>query len=194
LPRAELQPADLATFLEDQREHIDAIRGARAATGEESLIRRVDVRFELPDQPMPALLDVEMMHRLVTNLVTNAAQALRDRTGDDTGDDGVLGTVEVTARLVGSEYVLTFDDDGPGVPPDLRASIFDPYVTTKHDGTGLGLAIVKKVVVDHGGRIEVTDSPMGGARFAIRLPVADSASARAAAERVRSERPAADDG
>jgi two-component system nitrogen regulation sensor histidine kinase NtrY len=52
----------------------------------------------------------------------------------------------------------------------MRESIFDPYVTTKSDGTGLGLAIGKKIVVEHGGAIDAGPSPLGGARFRIRIP------------------------
>ena len=52
----------------------------------------------------------------------------------------------------------------------MRQTIFTPYMTTKREGTGLGLTIVKKVVIDHGGTIEVDRSPLGGARFRLRLP------------------------
>ena len=52
----------------------------------------------------------------------------------------------------------------------MRDSVFDPYVTTKAEGTGLGLAIVKKIVVEHGGTIDVGSGPLGGARFRIRIP------------------------
>jgi signal transduction histidine kinase len=67
------------------------------------------------------------------------------------------------------------------VPVDARARIFDPYFTTKADGTGLGLAIVKKIVVEHGGTIEVGASArLGGAAFVLRLPSAREVSAEAA--------------
>ena len=59
---------------------------------------------------------------------------------------------------------------GPAYPRPLRDSVFDPYFTTKADGTGLGLAIVKKIVVEHGGTIDAGASPLGGARFRIRIP------------------------
>jgi two-component system nitrogen regulation sensor histidine kinase NtrY len=63
------------------------------------------------------------------------------------------------------------EDDGPGVSAEARERIFDPYFTTKVDGTGLGLAIVKKVVVEHGGTIEVQRSErLGGASFVLHLP------------------------
>jgi len=66
---------------------------------------------------------------------------------------------------------IMVDDNGPGVAPAERERIFDPYFTTKTDGTGLGLAIVKKIVVEHGGTIDVSESTLGGASFVIRLPL-----------------------
>ena len=51
-----------------------------------------------------------------------------------------------------------------------RERVFEPYETSRKSGTGLGLAIVKKIVLDHGGEIWIEDSPLGGARFCLRLP------------------------
>jgi PAS domain S-box-containing protein len=72
---------------------------------------------------------------------------------------------------------LTLDDSGPGVPPDMRSRIFDPFFTTKPTGvgTGIGLSVCHGVVESHGGGINVTDSPAGGARFVIQLPPAGAA-------------------
>ena len=77
----------------------------------------------------------------------------------------------VRACRQGSQAVLQVDDNGPGVPAEDRDHIFDPYYTTKTDGTGLGLAIVKKSVLEHGGTVSCEVSPLGGARFTIRLPL-----------------------
>jgi signal transduction histidine kinase len=79
-------------------------------------------------------------------------------------------------------FVINVDDDGPGVPEKMRDSIFDPYVTTKPDGTGLGLAIGKKIVVEHGGTIDAGPSPLGGARFRIRIPRIATPAGRAVRE------------
>ena len=72
---------------------------------------------------------------------------------------------------------LTVDDNGPGVPDELRERIFDPYFTSKEHGTGLGLAIVRKIVLDHGGDVHVDEqaSPLGGARFVVTLPIEEGA-------------------
>ena len=76
----------------------------------------------------------------------------------------------------GRAVSLVIEDSGPGVPTEVRDRIFTPYFTTKHEsgGSGLGLAIVHRIVTDHGGRIAVASSSLGGARFLIELPVAGS--------------------
>ncbi|MDI1483967.1 ATP-binding protein [Polyangium sp. y55x31] len=183
LPRAELSPVDLGAFMREQRDHFSARTEGRASSDELALLSRVDLRFDVPEDAMPVVLDREMLHRVLTNVVQNAAQALRDARKRAGKSEGTWGRVVVSLRTVGGSYVVDVDDDGPGISAEVRDVLFDPYVTTKRDGTGLGLTIVKKIVVDHGGTIEATASPLGGARFRIRLPRADSAEARAAVER-----------
>ncbi|HMD36014.1 MAG TPA: ATP-binding protein [Vicinamibacterales bacterium] len=63
------------------------------------------------------------------------------------------------------------NDNGPGIPPDMRERIFRPFVTSKRSGTGLGLALVQKIVVFHNGRIVAGASPQGGASFQVTLPI-----------------------
>ncbi|WP_437673443.1 sensor histidine kinase [Sorangium sp. So ce131] len=190
LPQAELEPSDLAEFLREQGEHFAAFEEAgREHATDEALLGRVDLAFDVPDAPMPAALDREMLRRALGNIVRNAAQALRDARQGARGAaqpaSAVWGRVRVSARIEGQSYVIAVDDDGPGIDPAVRDTVFDPYVTTRYDGTGLGLSIVKKIVVDHGGTIDVLDSPLGGARFVIRLPRAGTPAARAA---LRAER------
>ncbi|MGK4001832.1 ATP-binding protein [Sorangium sp. So ce1036] len=188
LPQAELEPVDLAEFLREQGEHIAAVEEAgRELAADEALLGRVDLAFDVPDAPMPAALDREMLRRALGNIVRNAAQALRDarRAAPDGGaaerpGAAPWGKIRVSARVDGQGYLIAVDDDGPGIDPAVRDSVFDPYVTTRYDGTGLGLSIVKKIVVDHGGTIDVLESPLGGARFVIRLPRAGTPAARAA--------------
>jgi nitrogen fixation/metabolism regulation signal transduction histidine kinase len=174
LPRAELAPADLGEFLREQAEHLAP---AEVEADDRALFAGVDLSFDIPDGPMPAVLDHEMMHRVLTNVIRNAAQAIRD------AKKGERGKVVVTARRERERYLLTIDDDGPGIPKEIEQALFDPYVTTKRDGTGLGLTIVQKIIMDHGGSIESGKSPLGGARFSIVLPEEGSDEARAAMEK-----------
>ena len=179
LPQAELHDETLREFLRDcsdQLAHLDD------APGDDSLSHpNVDVRLEVPDEELPAEIDRQMLRRVLINLVRNAVQAIRDaRTSLPPG--AVLGHVRVSARREGDGTAIVVEDDGPGVPAEARARIFDPYFTTKKDGTGLGLAIVKKIVVEHGGRIEVERSEsLGGARFVVHLPGPRSAGDRGGA-------------
>src|SRR6185503_3475538 len=124
--------------------------------------RKVHVSFDVPREPMPAHLDRQMLRQVVSNILRNAFQAVLAHRRE--------GHVEVGVLIEEKAFVISVDDDGPGVPESMRDSIFDPYVTTKSDGTGLGLAIGKKIVVEHGGTIDASPSPLGGARFRIRIP------------------------
>ena len=76
--------------------------------------------------------------------------------------------------------LITVDDNGPGVPEDMTEQIFEADVTSKPTGTGLGLALVKGVVEAHNGYIRCVPSPLGGARFEIRIPLESEASSEQA--------------
>jgi signal transduction histidine kinase len=69
------------------------------------------------------------------------------------------------------KFVLSVSDNGPGVAPEMRGRLFEPYATTKAEGTGLGLSIVERIVVEHGGEIAFDDAPGGGALFVVKLPL-----------------------
>ncbi len=105
------------------------------------------------------------LERALVNLLENA-----DRHGG-----GVMG-VGVDRR--GAQVVITVDDYGPGVAPEDRQRIFERFVTVRRgrrtvSGTGIGLALVAETVAAHGGTVECTDRPGGGARFLVRLPACD---------------------
>jgi two-component system, NtrC family, sensor histidine kinase HupT/HoxJ len=91
---------------------------------------------------------------------------------------GGRGVLHMEARVeVAPPPLLTLvlADEGPGVPPEIRERVFDPFVTRgKKRGTGLGLAVARRFVEDHGGRIELLEEGPG-ARFRIRLPLQDPA-------------------
>jgi two-component system, NtrC family, nitrogen regulation sensor histidine kinase NtrY len=169
LPQARLEAGDLARLL---REHETL---AELGASREAPHPNVEVRFQVPEHEAPAYLDRQMMGRVLTNLVRNAVEALE-------GAGRAGGIVRVALARAGDTWAIDIEDDGPGIPVELRERIFDPYVTTRADGTGLGLAIVKKVVVEHGGSIGATDSELGGARIRVGIPVAGSAASAAALE------------
>ena len=75
------------------------------------------------------------------------------------------------AQTQGRSVLVTVDDDGPGIPADKRESVFRPFESGSSGGTGLGLTIARDIVRAHGGEIVLEDSPLGGLRARIRLPV-----------------------
>ena len=106
-------------------------------------------------------IDVEKMVRVFYNLAGNAADAMQDG-----------GTLTVVTRQAGTSYAIEFSDTGGGIPPEVRARVFEPFFTYgKKHGTGLGLAIVKKILDDHMGTIEI-DSEVGkGTSIRLLLPL-----------------------
>ena len=113
--------------------------------------------------------------QLVLNLVKNAAEAAPQVGGEITLSTayrhGVRLAVPGSDERVHLPLVVSVQDNGEGIPEELRAHLFDAFVTTKADGSGLGLALVAKIVSDHGGVIEVESEPRRTA-FNVFLPVA----------------------
>ncbi len=130
-----------------------------------SLVRDgIQVNLEL--SPVPPIWgrrgDLE---EIVVQLVRNAGEAI--------AESGKGSKVIIRTGVREKWAMLEVEDDGPGIPVELRDRIFDPFVTTKaaRGGTGLGLAIVQNLITAHKGRIWLEDSPSGGAKFVVELPV-----------------------
>jgi two-component system, OmpR family, sensor kinase len=148
--------------------------------------RRVPVRWEGTDgegnapgdaDPLAVAGRPDALARLLTNLVDNAARHAAT---------AVDVHVDVAASPTGTPVVhLAVDDDGPGIPGADRQRIFDRFTrlddgrARDRGGAGLGLAVVRSIAVRHRGRVWVGESPAGGARFVVELPVAPAAAVRA---------------
>jgi signal transduction histidine kinase len=110
--------------------------------------------------------DKGQLSQVLLNLVENARDAI-----------GALpsGKIVVATRLgeAADRVQFSVEDNGPGVPTELKDRVFQPYFTTKtgRGGTGLGLAIVHRIISDHGGRISLAEVSGGGARFIVELPL-----------------------
>ncbi len=111
---------------------------------------------------LPAIFgDANALTRMLVNLIRNGREAA-----------GEGGEVAVTAAVDGGEIEFTVTDDGPGIDKDVRAHLFEPFVTTKgREGTGLGLAIVYRISRDHGGTVRLVESRPGRTTFEVRLPL-----------------------
>jgi two-component system nitrogen regulation sensor histidine kinase NtrY len=111
------------------------------------------------------------MRRALSNLIENAIAAVCEQR-DEGGRPG-RGAIELRTvydALLGTAR-LEVADDGPGIRPEDRRRIFEPYFSTRRGGTGLGLAIVSRIVADHHGYIRVHDNRPRGTRFVVELPV-----------------------
>ncbi|MGB8471571.1 MAG: PAS domain S-box protein, partial [Candidatus Sulfotelmatobacter sp.] len=110
--------------------------------------------------------DPHQLMQVFLNLILNAEQAIREARD--------RGTLRIRLGNNGEAVWASFHDDGPGIPGDILASIFDPFYTTKRPGrgTGLGLSICKAVMKEHNGTIEAANAPGGGAVFTVTLHAA----------------------
>jgi two-component system nitrogen regulation sensor histidine kinase NtrY len=128
---------------------------------------RIAWEMDLPDAPVEACWDRDMVKRALVNMVDNAIAALESQAS---GPADRLGRIRVALRLDGPTAHIEVEDDGPGVPEESRPHLFDPYFSTKQRGTGLGLAILRRIAEDHGGESHYL--PLDpGSRFSISLPL-----------------------
>ncbi|MBI9093224.1 MAG: GHKL domain-containing protein [Desulfobacterium sp.] len=104
-----------------------------------------------------------LIEEVILNLINNAADALFQ-----TRDNGMI---RVSSRLLKDKILLCVEDNGPGIPRDLKVKIFDPFFTTKGHSTGIGLSLCHRIITDHKGKLDVVGSDLGGAGFSIELPV-----------------------
>ncbi len=122
----------------------------------------------IPEPALPVVNgDSHQLMQIFLNLILNAEQAMREARD--------LGTLRIRLEKTVKAVAVTFQDDGPGISAEVLPNIFDPFYTTKRPGrgTGLGLSICKAILREHGGEIEATSGPGGGAVFKVTLPAPD---------------------
>jgi nitrogen-specific signal transduction histidine kinase len=111
--------------------------------------------------------DEGLLRQALLNLTRNAAEACAGSAG---GGQVVVSGEVVHGEEVGFQKIIV-SDNGPGIPANVLPKLFRPFFTTKAKGTGLGLAVVQKIIVQHGGQVEVRNRPAGGAEFIVTLPL-----------------------
>ena len=153
----ELAPADLNALVAEFAEFFEPT-AAEAGVTLTTLLA--------PDLP-GVRLDGRLFRQVLMNLALNAVQALAETPHPHVE----LATRPILVGPAGGAVELSVADNGPGVPPDARATMWDPFVSTKPGGSGLGLPTVRKIVEAHGGRVHCESGP-GGTTFRIALPAA----------------------
>jgi two-component system, NtrC family, nitrogen regulation sensor histidine kinase NtrY len=152
MPQPQLQPVQVN----------DVVRGvmqlfqAQLEAPERAKIKS-EMQLDPHMKPVPA--DAELLHRVISNLVLNAVDAMPQG-----------GKLTLRTQQKAGKVQIEVADTGPGMTTEERERIFTPYYTSKAQGTGLGLAIVQSVVSDHGGRVWVEGEPGQGTTFVIELP------------------------
>jgi signal transduction histidine kinase len=124
-------------------------------------LRDVELAVEVEDGLPAVALASEQLIQVLLNLVLNAADSV-----------GSGGHIRVAAAPSAAGVVLTVEDDGPGIAPEVRDRLFEPFVTTKEvgKGSGLGLAVCRGLIEASGGTIALDESATRGAKFVIELP------------------------
>jgi signal transduction histidine kinase len=123
---------------------------------------QIEVHLQVPDSRVIVRGQPHALNQVFLNLLKNAAEAI--------GEGG--GNIFIGVEALDREVLVSVKDDGPGIMPDVRVKLFEPFFSTKSagNGTGMGLSISRRIVVGHGGSIEVESTVDRGAEFRVRLP------------------------
>lgn len=146
-----LEQVDLAVLLQRSLQLIKA----------EAAESRIATVLEVEDEILPLYGDVDRLQQVIMNVLLNAMQAM---------EEGGTLTVTLTRLEQGEGVELRITDTGSGIAPELVSQVFYPYFTTKQSGTGIGLAISQKIILDHGGSIDMESESGKGTTVIIRLP------------------------
>ncbi len=159
--RGKSRPPEMCRLREVAQAACDSLSATAEAQG---------VKFSLlipPELELP--LDRSRMERAFVNLIGNALEAMPDG-----------GEVRITATYENGSALVNVEDTGPGVAPEIRGKLFQPFVTAgKRNGLGLGLALTRQTMLEHGGDMWVSSEPGRGARFTFRLPGVAATAAQA---------------
>jgi signal transduction histidine kinase len=152
------RPVDLKLREQDLRSVVDDV--VSLATAELST-RNVVLNCIMPQNPLTANIDVDLLKQAVLNVIQNGAQAMPEG-----------GKLDVILEEDGRAALLRIADEGPGIPEEIREKIFDLYFTTKSGGSGIGLAMTYRILQLHHGSIEVKSKSGRGSEFQLRIPLA----------------------
>ncbi len=142
----------------------EVIRDTLRVFAQNSEFSAVTVAFRDDDGERALMLkaDPEKIRQVIWNLLRNGAEAASEGSNH----------VWVSATADDDAVEIVFEDDGPGMAPELLDKVFDPFFTTKSKGSGLRLAVVQSTILDHKGEVRAASDAQSGARFHVRLPYA----------------------
>jgi PAS domain S-box-containing protein len=150
------RPASLNRVKVNIRELMEGcLASALQATG-----AGASIRTEVNLDSLEVFLDEAVMRQALTNLIQNAVEAMPDG-----------GTLSLSTVVLPDKLKIIFKDSGTGISPDAINKVFLPFFTTKDSGVGMGLALAHKIIVSHGGRIEVASTVGKGTVFTVVLPI-----------------------
>lgn len=124
--------------------------------------RNIQVQKNLQENLPEIMADRDQIQQVFINIIINASEAM---------SKGGLLSISTVILPTNNSMIITFKDNGPGIPESIREKIFDPFFTTKEQGTGLGLSISYGIIEQHGGDINVESSLDLGTTFTIQLPI-----------------------
>ena len=130
------------------------------------MLRKSGVKLEktLAEDLPPCRADPQLIEEVVLNLITNAAEAMRNT-------DSAKKMIGVTSSMENNRISMRVADSGPGVPSNVGDKVFDPFYSTKNNSTGIGLSLSHRIITDHGGSLRGVTSRWGGAEFVIEIPI-----------------------
>jgi nitrogen fixation/metabolism regulation signal transduction histidine kinase len=161
-PELVLKPIDVRTPVK---------KGLEIAKSRYGINGKLELETSLPTNLPPVMGDESALAEVFAHLVANAAEASSDRNKPRV----ILSAKPVREGEHSSAVVVTVEDNGSGIAPEIKEKIFSPFCTTKPRGMGLGLPIVKRTVFDHHGRVEVDSTPQG-TQVSILLPTVSTSS------------------
>lgn len=145
-------------LLRQQNNINEAIRLVAAMVEVQFAKQYIDLILDLDRNEPHAFFDSDRIQQVLMNLLVNSAQAI-----------GKDGTIRITSRSTSETMYIDIEDNGPGIPDEIKENIFDPFFTTKRQGTGLGLSVSYRIISDHNGDISVSSQPERTI-FTIQLP------------------------
>ena len=139
------------------------VRESLALVAHDARARHVEVAADLPEGPCFVAGDHVLLQQVLVNLMMNAMDAMGGAARD-------RRRLTVATQMKHDRVAIAVRDTGSGLPAEIDGRLFEPFVTTKANGLGIGLTIVRTIVETHGGRLEATNNPGGGATFTVTLP------------------------